>query len=77
MYTKIKRDNTMIVNRLIGRIGFVSAAFLIVASLAGTAHAVAAMDAPEIDAGTINGALALLAGGSLLLSGRRFRKEKR
>jgi hypothetical protein len=68
----------MIANRFIGWIGFLCTAFLIVASLAGTAQAGAmAAPAPEIDGGTISGALALLVSGGLLLSGSLLFRARR
>ena len=46
---------------------------LVATSFTGTLHA-AVLAAPEIDAGTLSGGLALLAGGYLILLSRNRRK---
>ncbi len=48
--------------------------FLVVASLAGTAHAVDVPDTPEIDPGMIGGALAAAACGLMMISDKIRRK---
>ena len=60
--------------KLVRRIGGYIGTFLIVLGAATPVYAGASLGTPEIDPGSVNGALAVLAGGLLMITDRLGRK---